>query len=260
MSKKKSTISKVEQQSRTPTQCPTGFEQYTVVQGDTMFRIAQRFDISLNELISANPHIPNPNVLNIGDVLCVPEEPDDICPPGTERYIVQSGDTMIAIAQRFNVSLEALIGANPQVVNPNLIHPGDVLCIPTIEKPLLPCCIYLATRELDARGSALFEPFVALGRFSVAVLGRELPDPDEFGNYDGYIADILIPDIATYSTRLYRVQNVPTLHAGRLLFSLPDGMIDLPVETRIFVRPFEIATDERGPVVLLGSLQQCLDR
>lgn len=61
---------------RVPKQCPPGFTgRYTVVQGDTMFFIAQRFGVSLNALIAANPHIPNPSLIFPGDVLCVPHSP-----------------------------------------------------------------------------------------------------------------------------------------------------------------------------------------
>ncbi|NLW06405.1 MAG: LysM peptidoglycan-binding domain-containing protein [Clostridia bacterium] len=37
---------------------------------------------------------------------------------------------MYLIAQRFGICLEELIAANPQVKDPNLIYPGQVLCIP----------------------------------------------------------------------------------------------------------------------------------
>lgn len=58
---------------RVPTSCPPGFQgRYTVVAGDSMFSIAQRFGVSLNELIAANPHITDPNVISPCDVLCVP--------------------------------------------------------------------------------------------------------------------------------------------------------------------------------------------
>ena len=109
----------------TPTPpCQLGF-LYTVQPGDTMFLIAQRFGVSLNSLIAANPQVPNPNLIFPGQVLCVPTG----CPTGT-LYTVQPGDTMFLIAQRFGVSLNALIAANPQVPNPNLIFPGQVLCVP----------------------------------------------------------------------------------------------------------------------------------
>ena len=123
---------------RVPASCPPNFQgRYTVRSGDTMFFIAQRFGVSLQALINANPHITNPNEIFPGDVLCVPGVGDPggrvpaSCPPGFQgRYTVQSGDTMFFIAQRFGVSLQALINANPHITNPNEIFPGDVLCVP----------------------------------------------------------------------------------------------------------------------------------
>ena len=43
----------------------------------------------------------------------------------SSRYQVVQGDTLWGIAQRFGLSLETLIALNPQIKNPNLIHPGD---------------------------------------------------------------------------------------------------------------------------------------
>jgi LysM repeat protein len=42
---------------------------------------------------------------------------------------------MFSIAQRFGVSLDALIAANPHIANPKLIFPGDVLCVPQKAPP-----------------------------------------------------------------------------------------------------------------------------
>ena len=42
-------------------------------------------------------------------------------------YIVKSGDTLWAIAKRYNMTLQALLNKNPQIKNPNLIHPGDTV-------------------------------------------------------------------------------------------------------------------------------------
>lgn len=59
------------------------------------------------------------------------------CPNGF-LYTVVSGDTMFLIARRFGVSLNALIAANPQIPNPDLIFPGQVLCVPTGVTPTPP--------------------------------------------------------------------------------------------------------------------------
>lgn len=45
-------------------------------------------------------------------------------------YIVKKGDTLWGIAKRYGVTLTALIAANPQIKNPNLIYPGDRVRIP----------------------------------------------------------------------------------------------------------------------------------
>jgi len=48
-------------------------------------------------------------------------------------YIVKKGDTLWDIAQRFGVSLEELLKANPQIKNPDLIYPGQEIRIPLPE-------------------------------------------------------------------------------------------------------------------------------
>lgn len=45
---------------------------YVVRPGDSMWKIAQCVGVSVAQLAQMNPHIPNPNQLVVGDVLCVP--------------------------------------------------------------------------------------------------------------------------------------------------------------------------------------------
>lgn len=60
-----------------------------------------------------------------------PDGGDNPAPkPAGGDYTVRSGDTLSGIAQRNGVSLQALIAANPQISNPNLIHPGQAVHIP----------------------------------------------------------------------------------------------------------------------------------
>lgn len=40
-------------------------------------------------------------------------------------YTVQRGDTLTAIANRYHMPLDRLIGMNGQIRNPNLIYPGQ---------------------------------------------------------------------------------------------------------------------------------------
>ena len=48
-------------------------------------------------------------------------------------HTVVRGDTMWRIAVRYQVGVSELIGANPQIADPNLIYPGQVLRIPGLD-------------------------------------------------------------------------------------------------------------------------------
>ena len=45
---------------------------HTVVKGDTMWKIAVKYEVGLSEIIGANPHIQNPALIYPGQVLNIP--------------------------------------------------------------------------------------------------------------------------------------------------------------------------------------------
>lgn len=47
-------------------------QQYVVKPNDTLYLIAQQFDVPLAQLIKANPQIANPNMINIGQTINIP--------------------------------------------------------------------------------------------------------------------------------------------------------------------------------------------
>ncbi len=108
--------------------CPGGFF-YTIRGGDTFFRIANQFNITVEDLRRANPEV-DPNRLQIGQVICIPVSapPTPSCPGGF-LYTIRSGDTLFLIAQRYNITIQELIAANPGI-DPNRLQIGQVICIP----------------------------------------------------------------------------------------------------------------------------------
>jgi LysM repeat protein len=105
---------------------------YRIQRGDTMSSIAARFGVSLGALEAANRQVHNPNLIYAGQSLNIPGKSDGFQPsaPSSGGYTVRSGDTMSGIAARKGLSLGALVLANPQVNNPNLIFPGQRLNLP----------------------------------------------------------------------------------------------------------------------------------
>ena len=50
---------------------------------------------------------------------------------------VVSGDTMWKIAVKYQVGVSEIISANPQISNPELIYPGQIINIPTLDSKVL---------------------------------------------------------------------------------------------------------------------------
>ena len=45
---------------------------YIIVAGDTISKIARKFDITPEDLLAANPQVKNPNKIKVGDQLTIP--------------------------------------------------------------------------------------------------------------------------------------------------------------------------------------------
>lgn len=108
---------------------------YIVQPGDTLTRIALRFNVTTAELALANG-LSNPNLIVVGQRLTIPggspaptPSPAASNPGATLTYSVQPGDTLFRIATRHNVSVEALAAANA-LTNVDLIYVGQQLVIP----------------------------------------------------------------------------------------------------------------------------------
>ena len=93
---------------------------YTVVAGDTLSGIAQRFGTTWEALATLN-NISNPNLIYPGEVLKIGSS-NAI----TKTYIVRQGDTLSEIAQRFGTTWQKLASLN-NISNPNLIYPGEII-------------------------------------------------------------------------------------------------------------------------------------
>lgn len=159
---------------------------------------------------------------------------------------------MFTIAQRFRTTLPALIAANPHIPNPNLIFPGDVLCVPGVLQ--LPCCVVLSsTAGAPAGVAAAFAHRDLSGTQAVGVIAS-LPLPSRVGNFDIWLAEALIPAINGFGTQLFKVSEEPPAWGG--LISLPAAAFLTP-DTRVVVRPGNSVTGVSGPIVLEATLSRC---
>ncbi len=95
-------------------------EIYIVQSGDTLYKIAQKYNISINELKSANNL--STDTLSIGQRLLIPNNNNNL------TYTVQQGDTLYSIAQKYNTSVNKIIDLNN--LSTNVLSIGQKLLIP----------------------------------------------------------------------------------------------------------------------------------
>lgn len=127
---------------------------YIVQPGDTLLDIAELFNISLNELIAANPSV-DPNFLSVGQQLVIPglEGVTGIL----ETEVIPFGDSLRSLSRRTQVSDELLIKLN-RLVSPAQLYVGTSLIIPMQEQQEP-----LRTRITTTKGESLFELAVKQG-------------------------------------------------------------------------------------------------
>lgn len=101
-------------------------QTYTVKKGDTLYGISNQFGVSVADIIRINN--VDPNKLQIGTLLMIPTisgtNPDNII-----NYTVQKGDSLYAIARKYNTTVNEIVKLN-NLKSTNLSI-GQVLKIPS---------------------------------------------------------------------------------------------------------------------------------
>lgn len=111
---------------------------YEVQEGDNLWDLSVRFNVDLLVLITINNLDPNNPTIQVGQKLTIPAPdttlptPTDIpsnLPRGTKiNYQVQSGDSLLGIALKFNSTIEDIKEEN-DIENENDIKVGQILVI-----------------------------------------------------------------------------------------------------------------------------------
>ena len=131
------TITETPTASVTPTR--SGPIEYTVAEGDTCYDIAATYEIDMMVLLAINNFDAGSCPINPGDKIIIPSPNQELptatpwpanLPRGTKLpYIVQFGDTLDIIANKFLTTVEIIMTEN-DLDNANQIFAGQILQIP----------------------------------------------------------------------------------------------------------------------------------
>lgn len=122
-----------------PPTTPPNLKTYIVQAGDTLYAIAQKTGVTVAEILQLNK-LDNPNVIFPGQKLLLPSKaqlPTPTPTPGQIRYTIKAGDTLYAIALRYQTTVSAILAANPGI-NPNRLQIGQIILIPVSAAPATP--------------------------------------------------------------------------------------------------------------------------
>lgn len=104
---------------------------YTVQSGDTLSKIAIRYNTSVSSIVSLNPSITNRNLIFPGQRLLISDNQDfggqNTC--GKILYTIKYGDTLSQLALEHHSTVQEIALLN-NIANPNLIYAGEMIRIP----------------------------------------------------------------------------------------------------------------------------------
>lgn len=108
------------------TTLPENYNVYIVKKGDTLYNIATKYGISVNDLIEFNQLTTTG--LTIGQQLLIPYQnsTEDV---NTTIYIIQPQDTLWKISRLCNISIEEIIELNN--LETTILQPGNSLLLPS---------------------------------------------------------------------------------------------------------------------------------
>ncbi|QYR23399.1 LysM peptidoglycan-binding domain-containing protein [Paenibacillus sp. sptzw28] len=107
---------------------------HIVKKGDTLYMIAQKYNVSLEEVLKLNPNIANPDMIDVGMKVKIPTSMASNMEI-MHQHAVKQGDTLWKLSKAWGVPLSDMIKANPQLKNPNALLTGELVNIPKSGTP-----------------------------------------------------------------------------------------------------------------------------
>jgi murein DD-endopeptidase MepM/ murein hydrolase activator NlpD len=207
-------------------QADPGVIIHVVQRGETLFRIALSYGVTVQEIASLNA-IVDPSNIQVGQRLLVPGAMV-LSSPIAQTHVVQPGETLRSIAELYGLNMDDLVVLN-NVANPDSIYVGQVLNLtavitetPTVPVPTAP----VVEQSVSTVASALIhtvQPGETLFRIATS--------------YGLTVNDLATTNSISDPTLIYTGQQliIPGIEAPQLALDLPPTVTSLDISPLIFV-------------------------
>lgn len=174
-------------------------DSYVIKNGDTMWQIAKKHGVSLEELIRANPLVKDPNRIAPGDRIRIP------FPENGEEdiHVTENGESLWQIARGRNIPIEDILAQNPQIDTEEPLRPGESIRIPQ----------YRRNGEIKTNNGAV--AYVKNGDSFFRIAQRYAVNRDILAAVNPQITDTehLTPGTQLYLPGFHYTKNGETLHS-----------------------------------------------
>lgn len=189
------------------------YKKHTVTKGDTAYSIARLYNISVGDIYALNPQAEKG--LKLGEEIKIPTNSSpatQIASTSGKSYLVKSKETLYSIAKQFDIKVDDLVNANPELkVRP--LSEGQSLVIPTgkytAQAPVVP-----------AAKSHFIEHNVAAKETLYGIARQYNTTPEALTDFNPVLKDGLKQGMTIL---------IPTLQSGSGVSSSPNGQA--PVST-----------------------------
>ncbi|MDP4095645.1 LysM peptidoglycan-binding domain-containing protein [Paenibacillus sp. P96] len=104
---------------------------------ESLHELSQKFKVPLEQLVSANPHIENPDLVVAGTKIRISSPASALLPAQpvevAYQHKVKQGDSLWKLGKAAGIPLKDMIDANPQLKNPNALMTGEIVNIPKVK-------------------------------------------------------------------------------------------------------------------------------
>lgn len=108
---------------------------HTVKSGESIYGISKTYGVSESDLMAANPSLTDG--LKVGDQLIIPVKPSTGATNKVVYHTVKSGETLYALANSYNTTVEKLIEMNPGLSGANLQVDDVLMIMPNTSKEIV---------------------------------------------------------------------------------------------------------------------------
>ncbi|MDD2797481.1 MAG: LysM peptidoglycan-binding domain-containing protein [Bacteroidales bacterium] len=121
------------------------FQYHTISPRETLFSVAQKYGVSMQEIMNSNPGLTG-NTFLVGKVIRVDlskSKKSDAKIDASEsqkedsyiQYVIRNNESLLSISRKFNISVESLVQLNPQLKNG--VKPSLSIRVPMPKTPVI---------------------------------------------------------------------------------------------------------------------------